>query len=65
MAELVWVRWDRDEPEDGLLGFYNQIDRDEFSAGRRGPFRRVVSPDGRTISQMDDWKGMLKRWTEE
>lgn len=62
---IVWVWWDRDEPEDGLVGFHTAKDRDAFSKGKPGPYRRRVSPYGKTISQTEDWAGMIKRLTQE
>jgi hypothetical protein len=59
--EYLWRWWRRDEPETGLLGFHYRQDRDDFSAGKPGPFRRRVSEDGRTISQTEGWDGMLQR----
>lgn len=55
----VWVWWDRDEPEDGLLGFHTQEDRDNFHTKKPGPYRRRVAPNGKTISQMDDWNDQM------
>lgn len=54
-ASLPWVWWDRDEPEDGLLGFHTQGDLDRFSSNAPGPYRRRLSADGRTISQLATW----------
>lgn len=60
MTKLVWCWWDRDEPENGLLGFHTKADRDAFSAGKTGPFRRRLSADGRAIPQMNDlWADMV------
>lgn len=55
----VWVWWDRDEPEDGLLGFLTEQDRDNFTTKKPGPYRRIVDPGGKKISQMDDWACMM------
>jgi hypothetical protein len=63
--EPVWTWWSRDEPEDGLLGFHTKQDRDRFSRNEPGPFRRRVADDGRTISQLADWKDVFTgadRW---
>jgi len=65
MADMLWRWWRRDEPEMGLLGFLTEEDRDAFSRGDAGPFRRVVSDDGRTISQHEGWRGLLDRLTDE
>lgn len=44
--------WYRGEPEDGLQGFVTREDRDRFSNGGPGPFRRVTAREGeRTIWQ--------------
>ena len=64
MALTVWVWWDRDEPEDGLLGFHTKEDRDTFSEDRPGPFRRRVSPDGRAVSQLETWSDIVARLSE-
>lgn len=63
MAMIVWTWWDRDEPEDGLLGFHTKKDRDNFSKGKPGPFRRRISSDGKTILQMETWSDTVTRWT--
>lgn len=47
-----WCWWTPGEPESGLQGFCTREDRDAFSAGGDGPFRRVAIPGGRTIRQM-------------
>jgi hypothetical protein len=48
-----WRWWNRDEPEAGLQGFVTREDRDRFSSGGPGPFRRVVALEGeRTVPQM-------------
>lgn len=62
-SKLVWVWWERDEPEDGLVGFHTVKDRDAFSAGKPGPYRRRVSPLGKTTSQLEGWSDLVKRWT--
>jgi hypothetical protein len=59
-SHLVWDWWDRDEPEEGFLGFHTKKDRDDFSAGKAGPFRRRLSADGRTISQLATWADWIK-----
>ena len=59
MSGPVWVWWDRDEPEDGLLGFHTKEDRDRFSKKAPGPYRRRISPDGKTISQLETWQDMM------
>lgn len=64
-ARLVWVWWDRDEPEDGLLGFHTKNDRDAFSQGGPGPYRRRISADGRTISQKELWADIVSQWLDE
>lgn len=61
MSEHVWVWWDREEPEDGLLGFHTEEDRDNFQTKQPGPYRRRVDPNGKTISQMDSWDDMMSR----
>lgn len=63
--EPVWTWWDRDEPEDGLLGFHTGEDRDRFKAGKLGPYRRRISPVGRTIPQTEDWRGFVDRLAKE
>lgn len=60
-AKPVWRWWGRQDPELGLLGFFTKADRDDFSDGRPGPFRRVVADDGRTIIQNEDFRGMVRR----
>jgi hypothetical protein len=57
---IVWCWWDRDEPEDGMVGFVTAQDRNKFSAGGRGPFRRILTSDGHTISQMSRFRDMLR-----
>lgn len=59
MSKPVWVWWDRNEPEDGLLGFHTKEDRDRFSNKEPGPYRRRISPEGKTISQIEEWKDMM------
>lgn len=59
-----WRWWSRDEPEDGLLGFETVEDRDAFSRGDEGPFRRVISDDGRTIRQGETWREMMDRMSK-
>lgn len=56
---LPWVWWERDEPEDGLTGFHTKEDRDRFSKGGDGPFRRRISADGHTTSQTWQWDDMM------
>ena len=58
---LPWRWWNRADPELGLLGFATRKDRDDFSNGKHGPFRRVVADDGRTILQNEDFRGMVRR----
>lgn len=41
-----WRLWFTDEPEVGLQGFVTKQDRDQFSAGGYGPFKRVITPEG-------------------
>ena len=57
--KLPWVWWDRDEPEDGLTGFHTREDRDRFSRNEPGPFRRRISSDGHTTSQMWGWGDLM------
>lgn len=63
--EPVWTWWDRDEPEDGLVGFHTFEDCRRFSDGKPGPYRRRISPTGKTISQTEDWRGLVDRLTRE
>ena len=50
-----WRWWSRGECEEGLQGFHTREDRDRFSEGGSGPFRRVVAREGeRTIYQTTD-----------
>ena len=63
--EPVWVWWDRDEPEDGLLGFHTKADRDRFARKAPGPYRRRISPTGKTISQTETWSDIVARLTQE
>ena len=56
----VWCWWDRDEPEDGMTGFFTAEDRNRFFAGGPGPFRRVLAPDGHTTSQIAEWNDILR-----
>ncbi|ORE90953.1 hypothetical protein [Aurantimonas sp. 22II-16-19i] len=58
--EPVWVWWDRDEPETGLVGFHTKEDRDRFQKKEPGPYRRRVSADGKTISQLADWQDWMQ-----
>jgi hypothetical protein len=60
--EPVWVWWDRDEPEDGLLGFHTSEDCRRFSNSQPGPYRRRVAEDGRTIPQVGGWSEMISRF---
>jgi hypothetical protein len=49
----AWRWWRRGDPEFGLQGFACCEERDAFSAGGSGPFRRVVAPPGgRTVRQV-------------
>lgn len=64
MTKYVWVWWDRDEPEDGLMGFHTKEDRDRFSRKEPGPYRRRVSKDAKTINQMNDWQEMMSEFRE-
>lgn len=59
--EPVWCWWDRDDNEDGLLGFHTKKDRDRFSKGGAGPFRRRISEHGKTIPQSETWPEMIDR----
>lgn len=56
-----WRLWQRTDPEVCLLGFLTKEDRDAFSAGDPGPFRRIISENGKTILQNEDFKGMVRR----
>ena len=56
----VWCWWDRDETEDGMTGFVTPQDRNKFSAGGPGPFRRILTSDSHTVSQMSRFRGMLQ-----
>ena len=56
----VWCWWDRGETEDGMTGFVTPQDHNKFSAGGLGPFRRILTPDGHTVSQMSRFRGMLQ-----
>lgn len=58
-TEPVWVWWERDEPEDGLLGFHTVKDCNRFSQGKPGPYRRRVAKDGKTISQLTTWADIV------
>ncbi len=61
-----WVWWDREYSEAGLSGFHTKDDRDRFSAGKPGPFRRRVVKEGmHEISQIEDWSMMVKRMSRE
>lgn len=40
--KLASVWWHPGEPEDNLHGFVTKQDRDDFEAGKPGPFLRVV-----------------------
>lgn len=63
---FVWCWWDRDEPEDGLLGFHTKSDRDRFSSGKPGPFRRRIAKDGHTISQTRNyWDDLIAEAREK
>ena len=48
--EPVWAWWSKGEREDDLLGFHTRSDRDAFSRGEQGPFRRRLCPRGETGS---------------
>ena len=63
--EPVWCWWDRDEPEDGLVGFHTVEERDRFSVGGDGAFMRRISKYGKTVSQLEDWHGMIERWRNQ
>lgn len=63
--DCLWRWWERDEPEVGLLGFHTKRDRDDFSAGKPGRFRRRVSDDGRTISQTETWDVFVQGLCDE
>jgi hypothetical protein len=56
-----WRWWKATDPELGLLGFLTRQDRDNFSKGKPGPFRRIVAADGRTILQGEDFRSMVRR----
>lgn len=63
---LPWVWWSPDEPEGDLLGFHTREDRDAFSRGEAGPFRRRVARPGQPgISQTETWGGMMDRLCDE
>ena len=62
---MEWRWWNRTDPELGLLGFFTKADRDAFSSGRAGPFRRVVARDGRTVLQNEDFRGMVRRMAHD
>jgi hypothetical protein len=51
MGEQLWAWWSRGDSERGLSGFITRKERDAFSRGEPGPFRRVVTADGHTVSQ--------------
>ena len=59
--EPQWRWWHRTDPELGLVGFLTRQDRDDFSADKPGPFRRIVSPYGKTILQNEDFRGWVRR----
>lgn len=60
--DLPWVWWSPNEPEAGLTGFHTREDRDAFSRGEPGPFRRRLTRPGREdISQTETWDGMMDR----
>ena len=63
--KIVWCWWDRGDSEDGLVGFHTAKDRDRFVEGKPGPFRRRVSPFGKTISQTETWREMLDNMCAE
>jgi len=56
-GERGWQWWTPGQSEAGLQGFCTREDRDAFSAGGIGPFRRVAMPGGRTVHQMPRAKG--------
>lgn len=58
--KLPWVWWERDEPEDDLLGFHTKEDLERFRKNLPGPYRRRISNNGRTISQLETWDDMMK-----
>ncbi len=60
MTKLVWQWWSRGDNEDGLTGFHTKEDCEAFERGEDGPFRRRVSEDGRTTSQMWDWNDLMQ-----
>ena len=63
--EIVWCWWDRGDSEEGLVGFHTRKDRDRFVSGEPGPFRRRVSPYGKTTSQTATWRDMVDEWCAE
>lgn len=60
----VWVWWSPGEPEDGLLGFTTEAERDRFNPKDSGPYQRLVSPVGRTISQMESWEDRMASYRD-
>jgi hypothetical protein len=54
--EPVWTWWDRGDSELGLTGFLTRAERDRFSSGGKGPFKRIVTEDGHTVSQTATWR---------
>jgi len=58
--KIVWTWWSRGDNEDSLLGFHTKKDRDAFSRGDAGPFRRRVADDGRTVLQTATWADMIE-----
>ena len=44
--EPSWIWWERGEYEGDLLGFHTKQDRDRYSRGGSGPFRRRLCARG-------------------
>lgn len=60
----VWVWWSPGEAEDGLMGFTTAEERDRFNPKDPGPYQRLVSPDGKTISQMESWGDRMAHYRD-
>ena len=59
--KIVWDWWTPGEPEIGMLGFHTPQDRDDYAGGKPGPFRRRLSPTGKTILQSESWGELMRR----
>lgn len=50
MSRSAWLYWSPGEPDGHLLGFVSRRERDAATAGKPGPFRRIIRPLGPAAS---------------